>query len=137
MLAAEIGVTGGIDDVDSGALPIHRGAFRQDGDAALALEIVGIHDALGNLLVGAERPRLPEQLVDQGGLAVVDMGDDGDITQLHDSFSAFRCPGPILSQTTGKAVSGIFRPVGPFSGRSGLRRRQGWLARRGSCPLRG
>ncbi len=32
------------------------------------------------LLVVAEGVRLAQQAIDQGGLAVVDMGDDGDIT---------------------------------------------------------
>src|SRR5690606_40573500 len=31
-LAAEIGVTGGIDDVDTGLAPLHRGAFGEDGE---------------------------------------------------------------------------------------------------------
>jgi len=30
------------------------------------------------------RSRLGEKLVDQGGLAVVDVGDDGDVAKLHD-----------------------------------------------------
>ena len=47
---------------------------------ALPLERVRVHDPLFDLLVGAERPGLPEHLVHQGGLAVVDVGDDGEIT---------------------------------------------------------
>ena len=39
-LAAEIGVAGGIDDVDARVLPDQRGDLGEDGDAALALEIV-------------------------------------------------------------------------------------------------
>ena len=53
-LAAEIGVAGGVDDVDAGILPLHRGRLGQDGDAALALQIVGVHGAFGDLLVLAE-----------------------------------------------------------------------------------
>ncbi len=55
------------------------GVFGEDGDAALALELVGVHDALGEGLVGAEGAGLAEKLVDEGGLAVVDVGDDGDV----------------------------------------------------------
>jgi len=33
--------------------------------------------------VGAESPRLAKQLIDQRGLAVVDMGDDGDVANVH------------------------------------------------------
>ena len=86
-LAAEIGVAGGVDDVDAGVLPLHRGRLGQDGDAALALQIVGVHRALGDLLVVAEGAGLLQQTVDERGLAVVDVGDDGDVTKVHGSSS--------------------------------------------------
>jgi hypothetical protein len=38
----------------------------------------------------AEGARLLEQLVDQRGLAVVDVGDDGDIAQIHASAVTWR-----------------------------------------------
>jgi len=82
-LAAEIGVARRVDDIDAHALPHHRGRLGQDGDAALALEVVGIHHPLGDALVFAERAGLLQQAVDQRRLAVVDVGDDGDVSQLH------------------------------------------------------
>ena len=82
-LAAEIGVAGGVDDVDAGAVPDHRGALGEDGDAALALQVVAVERALGHHLVVAERAGLAEQLVDEGGLAVIDVGDDRDVANLH------------------------------------------------------
>ena len=82
-LAAEIGVAGGVDDVDAGAAPEHGGALGQDGDAALALQGVAVHRPLGDHLMVAERAGLAQQLVDQRGLAVVDMGDDRDVADLH------------------------------------------------------
>jgi len=75
-------VAGGVHDVDLDALPPHRRVLGQDGDPPLALERVGIHDALVHLLVGPEGPRLAEHLVDQRRLAVVDVRDDGDIANL-------------------------------------------------------
>ena len=42
----------------------------------------GVHHALGRDLAGVERAGLPEQLVDERGLAVVDVGDDRDVAQL-------------------------------------------------------
>ena len=57
-LAAEIGVAGGVDDVDAGVAPDHRGALGQDGDAALALQVVAVERALGHQLVVAERAGL-------------------------------------------------------------------------------
>ena len=80
-LAAEIGVARRVDDVDAGVLPDDRGRLGEDGDAALALEIVGIHGALGDALVLAEGAGLLQQPVDQGGLAMVDVGDDRDVAQ--------------------------------------------------------
>ena len=82
-LAAEVGVARRVDDVDARVLPQHRGGLGEDGDAALALEIVGIHRALDLALVVAEDAGLLQQAVDQGGLAVVDVGDDGDVSQIH------------------------------------------------------
>ena len=45
------------------------------------LEVVGVHHALGHLLVRGEGAGLAQQLVDQRGLAVVDVGDDGDVAK--------------------------------------------------------
>jgi hypothetical protein len=39
--------------------------------------------SFGHPLILAERAGLLQQAVDQGGLAVVDVGDDGDIAQVH------------------------------------------------------
>jgi hypothetical protein len=39
------------------------------------------------LLVGAERPGLPQHLIHQSGLAVVDVGDDGEIADHSDTSS--------------------------------------------------
>jgi hypothetical protein len=82
-LAAEIGVAGGVDDVDLGVLPPNGGVLGEDGDPALPLQRIGIHHALGDDLVVPEGASLPEQLVDERGLAMIDVGDDGDITNLH------------------------------------------------------
>ena len=82
-LAAEIGMARRVHGVDARAVPFDRGAFGQNGDAALALLVVGIHGALGHVLVLAHRAGLLEELVHQGGLAMVDMGDDGDVADFH------------------------------------------------------
>ncbi len=75
-------VAGGVDDIDLHAVVIDGDVLGQNGDAALALLIVGVEDAVLNLLVGAEGARGAEQLVAQGGLAVVDVGDDGNVSQM-------------------------------------------------------
>ncbi len=81
-LAAEIGMAGRVDDVDLRAVQAHRGVLGEDRDALLPLEIAGVHDPLGHVLVGPKRPGLPEHGVDEGGLPVVDVRHDGDVPQV-------------------------------------------------------
>ena len=52
-----------------------------DGDAALALDIHGIEHLLLHLAAGQPAGEL-DQPVGQGGFAMVDMGDDGEIADL-------------------------------------------------------
>ena len=85
-LAAEIGMAGRVDDVDVGAqftlLVADRAVLGEDRDPPLALEVVGVHHALGDVLVLRERAGLNQQLVDERRLAVVDVGDDRDVAQM-------------------------------------------------------
>src|SRR5690606_7864727 len=80
-LAAKVGVTGGVEDVDAHPLVGHRGDLGEDRDALFALQVVGVHDSFGHDLVGAEDAGLAEHVVDQGGLSVVDVSDDGDVAK--------------------------------------------------------
>ena len=82
-LAAEIGVARRIDDIDPGVVPNQRGRLGENGDAALALEVVRIERAFEHALVLAERAGLLQEPVDQRGFAVVDMGDNGDVAEIH------------------------------------------------------
>ena len=81
-LAAEIGVAGGVDDVDLDAVVMHGRVLGQDGDAALALDGVGVHHPLLYDLVLSECAALPEHLVHQRCLAVVYVCDDRYISQI-------------------------------------------------------
>ena len=92
-LTAEIGVAGRVDDIDPHVPPHHRGAFGQDRDAALALELVRIERPFRDLLVGAERAALAQHRIDQGRLAMVDMGDDRDVADIHMSKNLNRALG--------------------------------------------
>ena len=80
--AAEIAVARRVDDVDLDAVIDDGGVLGENRDAALALQVVGVHDAVDELLVGAEGAALAEHGVHQRGLAMIDVGDDGDIANV-------------------------------------------------------
>jgi hypothetical protein len=79
-LAAEVGVARRVDDVDQQVVIVNRGVLGENRDPALAFEIVAVHGAFGDALVGTEGTALVQQGINQGGLAVVNVGDDGDVT---------------------------------------------------------
>ena len=88
-LASEVGVARGVDDVDAVFLAVRRGpadggVLGKDGDATFLFQVVAVHHAFGGDRALAEGARLLEQLVNKSGLAVVDVGDDGDVAELGD-----------------------------------------------------
>ena len=80
-LAAKVGVSGRVDNVDPRIAPDDRSRLGEDGDAALTLQIIGVHHPLFGLFILAEGAGLFQQAVDQRGLAVVNVGDDRDIAK--------------------------------------------------------
>ena len=80
-LAAEVGVARSVHDIDLGIAVLDGGILGQDGDAALTLKVAGVHDPVHHLLILAVDAALLQHLVHQGGLAVVYVGDDGDVSQ--------------------------------------------------------
>jgi hypothetical protein len=58
---------------------VNGGVLGENRDAALALELVAVHGALGDALVRAEGTALVQQGIDEGGFAVIDVRNDGDI----------------------------------------------------------
>ena len=83
-LTAEVGVARRVDQVDAHAVPGDRSGLGEDGDAPLALLVVGVHHPLDDGLVLLEGAGGAEHGVDQRGLAVVDVGDEGDVAQCRD-----------------------------------------------------
>ena len=79
-LAAEVGVTGGVNYVDLYALVMYSGVFGQNGNAALTLDIARVHDAGAHFLIVTENTALLKHLVDQGGFAVVNVCDNGNVS---------------------------------------------------------
>src|SRR5680860_307609 len=82
-LTAEIGMARRVDDIDAGTVPEDGGDLGEDGDAPLAFEVVRIHRPLGHPLIFAEGAGLLQETVDQGGLPMVYMRDDGNIAEIH------------------------------------------------------
>ena len=77
---------GRVDDVDDRVPVADRRVLGEDRDAALALEVAGVHDALFDVLALAERPRLLEEGVHQGRLSVVHVGHDGNGAAVRAAF---------------------------------------------------
>src|SRR6185503_17221743 len=68
-------IRGGVNQCDGSVLG-------KDGNAALAFQVVGIHHAFFDVLVITEGMGLAQQAIHDGGLAVVNMRDDGDISDI-------------------------------------------------------
>ena len=64
-----------VNDIDFRIAVLYGGIFRHNGNAALALKVVGVHYALNDLLIFAVDAALLEHLVNKRGFAVVNMGD--------------------------------------------------------------
>lgn len=99
-LAAEVGVAGGVDHVDRDGLALggrtvvgHGGVLGQDGDALFAFQVTGVHDAVFEVVVLGKGVGLLEHGVDQGGLAVVNVGHDRDVAQVTARCSGYRSVG--------------------------------------------
>ena len=81
-LTAEIRVAWRIDDVDFGVLIMNCRVLGKNGDASLPLDGTGVHDTFLNHLIITEGSALSQEFVDQCRLAVIDMSNDGNITDI-------------------------------------------------------
>ena len=82
----EIGVAGGVDNVDFGALVVHGCVFCKNGNSPFTFDVVTVHHTVLNNFVCAENAVLLEQLVNHGGFAVVYVGNNcnvSDVLSLH------------------------------------------------------
>ena len=73
---------GSIDYIYLVTFPFDRAVLGLDRDAALTLEVSGVHHALLHHLVVAEEVRRFEDAVYERCLAMVDVSDDSDISYL-------------------------------------------------------
>lgn len=73
-------MTGRIDDVDLYTMKEDGCVLRENGDATLALQFVGVHDTFHNSFIRAKGSALLEHGIDERGLAMVNVGNNGNIT---------------------------------------------------------
>ncbi len=81
-LAAEVGVSRGVDDVDFSVLVIDGNVLGEDCYAAFSLQVVIVEDKLPGVLVFPEEVAGQEHFVDQGCFSVVDMRYNGDVADV-------------------------------------------------------
>ena len=72
-------MTGSIDDVDLHIVVEDGRVLGQNRDAALALQLVGVHHAFDVVFVGAKSAALLQHGIDQSGLAMVNVRNNGDV----------------------------------------------------------
>ena len=85
--AAEVGVAGGVDEVDLDGLAVGAGVidgdvFGQNGDSAFAFEGIAVEEGVLLDLAVAEISALTQQGIDQSRFAMVNVSDDCDITDV-------------------------------------------------------
>ena len=81
-LAAEVGVARRVHHIDFHILISDSGVFGQNGDAALPLQIAGVHHAVNHFLIFPVDAALLEHLVHQRGFAMVNVGNNCYVSQM-------------------------------------------------------
>ena len=81
-LASEVAVTRCVDDVYLGAFVIDGDILAQDSDAALPLQLVVVQHQIVCLLVLTEQVSRKQHLVHQSGLAMVNVCNDGNVSDI-------------------------------------------------------
>ena len=79
---AEIGMTGRVDDIDFHVVVPDGCVLRHDGDPTFFFQVHRIHHPFHHDLMCPEGAGLPEHGIEQGGFAVIDMRNDGNISDI-------------------------------------------------------
>ena len=112
-LVGEVHVAGRVDEVELVGLTVtggvvERHALRLDGDAAFALQIHGIQHLLLELAVGQPAANLNEA-VRQGGFAVINVRDDGEIANVRNVGHVYPPEPEMKEDTMERDSSGLGR----------------------------
>ena len=81
-LAPEVGVPGRVHQVQAHALELYGRLLGVNGDAAFLFQILAIHRAFEDFAVRGDCAGLTQQPVEQRGLAMVDVSDDRQVSQI-------------------------------------------------------
>src|SRR5207244_12165669 len=105
----EAGVAERVNDraghrLPGGRLVVPRRVLGEDRDALLALQVHRVQHPVGHLGPRMPAAGLPQHGVDQRGLAVVDVGDDGDVAEIGTRGHATILPGGPPRADTGTAA---------------------------------
>ena len=76
-------------NIEVRVMKVKRSVLGENRDAALALKLIGIHNR-GFVLFKLMGTRLPKQRVHERGLSMVDMRDNGNISNFFSSFLILR-----------------------------------------------
>lgn len=71
-----------IDDVDADPPPVDGGGFGEDGDPAFAFLVIAVEGAFHGGGAAIQHSGLLQEAIHEGGLAMVDMGDEGDVAKV-------------------------------------------------------
>ena len=86
-----------VNDVDFRVPVTNTDIFCEDRDSPFAFEIVVVKETFVHFLIFAEEFGLFDDLVNERGFAMVDMCDDGDVSDvLHISVLGYRVMIPVL-----------------------------------------
>jgi hypothetical protein len=97
-LAAEVGVTGGINDVDLCAFVSNGHVFGQNSDPTFTFEVVVVEDQFPRRFVLFEQPSGHEHFVHQSRFAMIYVRDNGYIAYVqHSAFFKFGRKGTKIS----------------------------------------
>src|SRR5207344_3456359 len=113
-LVGEVDVTGRVYEIELVRLPV-PGRVRQgdrirlDRDPALPLQVHGVEDLVAKLPV-LHRSAALDEAVRQRRLAVVDVGDDAEVTDVvHGGALAYNGDAPVDGPTPTATLAGDFR----------------------------
>ena len=84
--STKVSVTRCVHDVNLDTVTLDGKIFRQNGNSSLSLLIFGVHNTLSGFIGLAfvtEDTRLADEGIDQSGLSVIDVGNNGNVSIIH------------------------------------------------------